>query len=96
MLLQGIFLIQGLNPGLLCLMHWQVGSLPLAPPGKLIEEYLNEKHTKSCCCLPSFINSENLGENFQQVSCSAFLVLKLQFTHEKWPLLSPAWGGQLG
>ena len=34
MLLQGIFLIQGLNPGLLCLMHWQVGSLPLAPPGK--------------------------------------------------------------
>ena len=34
MLLQGIFLIQGLNPGLLCLLHWQVGSLPLAPPGK--------------------------------------------------------------
>ena len=30
-LLQGIFLIQGVNPHLL---HWQVGSLPLAPPGK--------------------------------------------------------------
>ena len=30
-LLQGIFLTQGLNPLLLCLLHWQVGSLPLAP-----------------------------------------------------------------
>ena len=32
--LQGIFPTQGLNLGLLCLLHWQVGSLPLAPPGK--------------------------------------------------------------
>ena len=29
-LLQGIFLTQGLNPHLLCFLHWQVGSLPLA------------------------------------------------------------------
>ena len=29
-----IFLTQGLNPCLLCLLHWQAGSLPLAPPGK--------------------------------------------------------------
>ena len=29
-LLQGIFLIQGLNPGLFHLTHRQVGSLPLA------------------------------------------------------------------
>ena len=29
-----IFLIQGLNLSLLCLLHWQVGSLALAPPGK--------------------------------------------------------------
>ena len=29
-LLQGIFPTQGLNPRLLCLLHWQVGSLPLA------------------------------------------------------------------
>ena len=33
-LLQEIFLSQGSNPHLLCLLHWQVGSLPLAPPGK--------------------------------------------------------------
>ena len=28
---QGIFPTQGSNPCLLCLLHWQVGSLPLAP-----------------------------------------------------------------
>ena len=33
-LLQGIFLTQGWNPHLLRLLHWQVGSLPLVPPGK--------------------------------------------------------------
>ena len=33
-LLQGIFLTQGSNPRLLCLLHWQAGSLLLAPPGK--------------------------------------------------------------
>ena len=33
-LLQGIFPTQGSNPCLLCLLHWQVGSLPLVPPGK--------------------------------------------------------------
>ena len=33
-LLQGIFLILGLSPHLLCLLHRQVGSLPLVPPGK--------------------------------------------------------------
>ena len=31
---QGIFLTQGSNTRLLCLLHWQAGSLPLAPPGK--------------------------------------------------------------
>ena len=33
-LLQGIFETQGLNPGFLHLLHWQMCSLPLAPPGK--------------------------------------------------------------
>ena len=31
---RGIFLIQRSNACLLCLLHWQMGSLPLAPPGK--------------------------------------------------------------
>ena len=33
-LLQGVFLTQGSTPYLLSLLHWQVGSLPLGPPGK--------------------------------------------------------------
>ena len=33
-LLQGIFPTQGQNLRLFCLLHWQAGSLPLAPPGK--------------------------------------------------------------
>ena len=33
-LLQGILLTQGLNPCLFRLLHWQAGSLPLAPLGK--------------------------------------------------------------
>ena len=35
-LLQGIFPTQGLNPSLLSLLHWQVVSLPLEPPGNPI------------------------------------------------------------
>ena len=33
-LLHGIFPTHGSNPHLLCLLHWQAGSLPLVPPGK--------------------------------------------------------------
>ena len=34
-LFQGIFLTQGSSPCLLCLLHWQVDSLPLTPPDLL-------------------------------------------------------------
>ena len=33
-LLQGIFLTQGSNPRLSCLLSWRAGSLPPAPPGE--------------------------------------------------------------
>ena len=33
-LLQGIFPTRGLNLHLLCLLHWQMGSLSAEPPGK--------------------------------------------------------------
>ena len=36
--LQGIFPNQGLNLSLLYPLHWQAGSLPLAPPGKPINQ----------------------------------------------------------
>ena len=45
-LLQGIFPPQGWNPHLLCLLHWQAGSLPLAPPGKPKVHYLH--HYSPC------------------------------------------------
>ena len=39
-----IFTTQGWNPCLLCLLHWQVGPLPLARPGKpLLENMLHQK-----------------------------------------------------
>ena len=39
-LLQGIFPSQGSNSCLLCLLHWQVGSLPLAPCRKPTTVYM--------------------------------------------------------
>ena len=46
--LQGIFLTQGLNLRLLCLLHWQAGSLPLAPLGKPIALHIsNNKKAKN-------------------------------------------------
>ena len=35
----GILLTQRLKPHLLCLLHWQVGSLPLVPPRKPVYTY---------------------------------------------------------
>ena len=53
-LLQGIF-TQGLNPHLLCLLHWQTGSLPTAPPGKTTNNYVgtiqNVSTAQSCLTL---------------------------------------------
>ena len=52
-LLQGIFPTQWSNPCLLCLLNWQPGSLPLAPPRKpsqprprKISGTINEAHRK--------------------------------------------------
>ena len=54
-LLQRIFPTQGSNPRLLCLLHWQAGSLSLAPPqirsskAQVISQFslLPNLHTKS-------------------------------------------------
>ena len=43
-LLQGIFPTQGLNPRLLCLLHWQAGSSSLVPPLLPVEEQRSESH----------------------------------------------------
>ena len=39
-LLQGIFRTQGSNPHLLHLLHWQMGTVPLGPPGKPTTIYI--------------------------------------------------------
>ena len=49
-LLQGIFPTQGSNPCLLCLLHWQMDSLPLAPLGKPLYK-CESKSAQSCLTL---------------------------------------------
>ena len=48
-LLQGVILTQGLNLRLLCLLHWQEGSLALVQPGKPTDD---ETPVKQPCPLP--------------------------------------------
>ena len=52
-LLQRIFPIQGLNLGLLCLLHWQAGSLPLAPPFTCLQigQFLQSHFLISISCI---------------------------------------------
>ena len=49
---RGSSLTQGLKPGLLCLLHWQVGSLPLAPPGKP-HIHVNVNHNIATVIVPN-------------------------------------------
>ena len=42
---RGIFPTQGSNLSLLCLLHWQVGSVPLVPPGKPYCRYGSVVHS---------------------------------------------------
>ena len=58
--LQGIFPTQGLKPRLLCLLHWQAGSLPLMPPGKPIS-YTNVISLKSYIVSTSEFLCKNLA-----------------------------------
>ena len=69
-LLQSIFLTQGSNLYLLCLLHWQEGSLPLAPPGKSIhiglrklESWLRSsviQRSQQCCRTPVCLSMSNI------------------------------------
>ena len=61
-LLQGIFPTQELNPCLLCLLHWQVGSLPLEPPGSPVYALIY-----SICCTWRF-NAEVLCYSKNQLT----------------------------
>ena len=50
--LQGIFPTDpGIKPKSLCLLHWQAGSLPLAPPGKPLFKYSWLTISVNFCCI---------------------------------------------
>ena len=92
---RGIFLMQGSNPLLLCLLHWQVGSLTLAPPvsgtannnsSALMKDLKVDSRRGKCSA--SFILYPT---NFQGVDPWIFSPLPLI----NWPPLSLAgWLGQ--
>ena len=65
-LLQAIFPIQGSNPCLLRLLHWQAGSLPPAPPGK-----------PPSVCPPSSDTSPALPSASQHLICCSWLSLSV-------------------
>ena len=63
-LLQGTFPTQGLNLHLSHLLHWQVGSLPLVPPGK-----------PECKVSPTGGLEERCLTGFQELQSQASLLL---------------------
>ena len=73
-LLQGIFLTQGLNPGLLCLLHEQVGFLSLAPPGSPFKESL-------FCWFYFLCKTTNMCRNRIINLCTLIIQYEYIFTH---------------
>ena len=70
-LLRGIFSTQGSNRCLLCLLHWQAGSLPLSHLGSPNSSF--QRPTKSCesgPCLPTSL-SKSLGSLCQKAFIKA-------------------------
>ena len=63
--LQGIFPTQGLNPHLLCFLHWQAGSLPLESLGKPIwcVRHHNKKQGDGCALIQKYATTFCLTKN---------------------------------
>ena len=61
----GVFPTQGSNLHVLCLLHWQVGSIPLAPPGK--------PHHTSTNGLPDFTSPKSHHDILSQEITSSTL-----------------------
>ena len=53
----------GIKPESLCLLHWQMGSLPLAPPGEPLKECLFSELL--CLFVPLFTTWRNRSKNAQ-------------------------------
>ena len=90
-LLQGIFLTQGSNPGLLCLLQWQVGSLapvaPGEPPQRQPDESKNYPHSLAPPNFPKVLkrkkrktqNLLNIQEK-EMTTHSSFLAWRIPWT----------------
>ena len=76
-LLQGIAPTQGPNPCLLCLLHWQVDSLPSEPPGKF------QRPGKISSILDNFEGSFQIGNSVwvQMRSFCNGITVKVFFLH---------------
>ena len=76
-LLQGIFPTQGSNSRLLHILHWQAGSLPLAPPGELGRSHSRAQFIK----IPGLYNQQQaslvaqMGKNPPTIRETWFLSL---------------------
>ena len=65
-LLQGIFLTQGSNLCLLCLLHWQAGSVPLTLPGKPSIQWVCSKSESSLLFLGNVSLEYLVGASSQE------------------------------
>ena len=80
LLCPSIFLTQGLNPRLLCLLHWQAISLPVVPPGKplclflLLFLLLSEMDPKS---MPLWFMSKSILPRFSSRSFTYSILHKV-------------------
>ena len=72
-LLQGIFLTQGLNQSLLCLLHWLAGSLPLVPLG-----ILGSSHSQVSCY--TYTRTSNNNKNHKLVMMTIAKIYYVQGT----------------
>ena len=82
-LLQGIFLTQRSNPCLLCLLHWQAVSLPLAPPGKPSIRYTQQQNELEHQKRPWFKGHYNL---FTMKNDKIYYATDTQILHSEEPL----------
>ena len=101
-LLQGIFPTQGSNPHVLGLLHWQVGSLLLTPPGKTsLWIYLviinmqqgclaqSNKHLPSCTLFSLLVKANML--NKQDSPCSERAYSPIEWFRYSRTMITKIW-----
>ena len=72
---------QGSNLHLLCLLHWQAGSLPLVPPGKplsfLSPFKISSSQQEICCPYSSFVGNLSFLSDFNNFLLPMFGHIKM-------------------